>query len=81
MLDLPVPGKLDDETRQARLVEELLAGGTLAEAAEAAGVSMRTLQRSLRRSDALRRAVEVASFRDDSGMTLTDRNTMDDEAG
>lgn len=58
---LQVPGKLDDEARQARLVDVLLAGGTLADGAAAAGVSRSTLTRALRRSEALRRAVEVAS--------------------
>jgi hypothetical protein len=81
MLDLPVPGKLDDEARQARLVEELLAGGSLAEAAEAAGVSVRTLQRSLRRSAALRRAVEVASHRDEAAIALTGSNAIEEESG
>jgi hypothetical protein len=52
---------LDDETRQAQLIASLMKGGTLAEAAEAAGVSNATLQRALRRSDRLRMAVSVAS--------------------
>ena len=56
-----VRGKLAEEPRQARMVEALLAGGTLADAAEAAGVSLVTLRRRLRSSEALRRAVEVAS--------------------
>jgi len=56
-----VRGKLAEEPRQARMVEALLAGGTLADAAEAAGVSLVTLRRRLRSSQALRRAVEVAS--------------------
>jgi len=59
--DLQLPGKLDDEARQARLVDALQAGGSLADAAEAAGVSRSTVYRSLRRSAALRRAVDVAS--------------------
>lgn len=54
-------GKLAEEPRQARLVETLLDGGTLTEAAQAAGVSMSTLRARLRASEALRRAVEVAS--------------------
>jgi hypothetical protein len=59
--ELQLPGKLDDETRQARMVDALQAGGSLSDAAEAAGVSRSTLYRSLRRSEALRRAVEIAS--------------------
>jgi hypothetical protein len=55
-----VRGKLADGHRQARLLDSLLAGATMAEAAEAAGISLSTLQRGLRQSDALRRAVEVA---------------------
>lgn len=53
-------GKLADEARQARLMDALLGGATLSEAASAAGVSMSTLQRALRRSETLRRAVDVA---------------------
>jgi hypothetical protein len=55
-------GKLAEEPRQARLVESLQEGGSLVDAAEAAGVSMSTLRKQLRASDALRRAVEVASM-------------------
>jgi hypothetical protein len=53
-------GKLADEARQARLMDALLGGATLSEAAKAAGISMSTLQRALRRSDTLRRAIDVA---------------------
>lgn len=54
-------GKLAEEPRQARLVESLQDGGSLADAAASAGVSMSTLRKQLRASKALRRAVEVAS--------------------
>jgi hypothetical protein len=54
-------GKLAEESRQARMVEALLAGGTLGDAAEAAGVSIATLRRRLGTSEALRRAAEVAA--------------------
>jgi hypothetical protein len=53
--------KLDDENRQAALIRTLMDGGTLIEAADAAGVSMATLQRALRSSDQLRLAASVAS--------------------
>jgi lambda repressor-like predicted transcriptional regulator len=53
--------KLDDETRQAALVHSLLEGATLAEAAQAAGVSTTTLQRALQRSERLRMAAMVAT--------------------
>jgi hypothetical protein len=53
--------KLDDESRQAALINMLMDGGTLDEAADAAGVSMATLQRALQSSDRLRRAASVAS--------------------
>lgn len=59
--DSRIPGKLGDGARQARLVDALLDGGSLAEAAGAAGVSPSTLYRTLRRSEVLRRAVDVAS--------------------
>ena len=54
-------GKLADPSRQAQLVASLQDGATLSEAADAAGISVSTLQRGMRRSDVLRRAVEVAS--------------------
>ncbi len=53
--------RLTDEDRQERLISSLRQGSTLAEAARAAGVSQTTVHRELRRSDSLRRAVEVAS--------------------
>jgi hypothetical protein len=56
-----ISGKLSEEGRQARLVDSLLGGATLHEAANAAGISFSTLQRAMRRSDQLRRAVDVAS--------------------
>lgn len=59
-----VPGKLDDEDRQAQLVTEIMTGGSLNDAAVASGVSRQTLVRALNRSEALRRAVEVASHRE-----------------
>jgi hypothetical protein len=80
-LEFPVPGKLDDETRQVRLVEALLAGGSMAEAAEAAGVSVRTLQRSLRRSDALRRAIEVASHGGEPAASATELDSTEGAGG
>ena len=61
MPDLRVPGKLNDEDRQARLMQSLLEGGSLDDAAAAAGVSRATLTRSMGRSPALRRAMEIAS--------------------
>ena len=58
----PVPKrKLDDESRQAALIRALMDGGTLKQAADAAGVSMATLQRALRASNRLRSAASVAS--------------------
>jgi hypothetical protein len=54
-------GKLAEPSRQAQLVTSLQDGATLAEAADEAGVSVSTLQRGMRRSAVLRRAVEVAS--------------------
>lgn len=53
--------KLDDETRQAVLIRTLMDGGTLSEAADAAGVSIVTLKRAMRTSDQLRLAASVAS--------------------
>jgi hypothetical protein len=53
--------KLEDESRQARLIESLGQGKTLSEAAEAAGVTVVTLQRTMRRSDRLRMAVSVVT--------------------
>ena len=53
-------GKLSEPSRQAQLVTSLQDGATLAEAADEAGVSVSTLQRGMRRSEVLRRAVEVA---------------------
>lgn len=53
-------GKLADPSRQAQLVASLQDGATLAEAADEAGISVSTLQRGMRRSDVLRRAVDVA---------------------
>ena len=61
MPDLRVPGKLNDEDRQARLMQSLLEGGSLDDAAAAAGVSRTTLIRSMKRSAALLRAMEIAS--------------------
>ena len=61
MPDLRVPGKLNDEERQARLMQTLLEGGSLDDAAAAAGVSRATLMRSMKRSPALRRAMDIAS--------------------
>jgi hypothetical protein len=54
-------GKLADPSRQAQLVASLQDGATLSEAADSAGISVSTLKRGMRRSDVLRRAVEVAS--------------------
>jgi hypothetical protein len=54
-------GKLAEPSRQAQLVTSLQDGASLTEAADEAGVSVSTLQRGMRRSDVLRRAVEVAT--------------------
>jgi hypothetical protein len=53
--------KLEDEARQVALIDTFMEGGTLADAAEAAGVSLTTLHRALQSSERLRRAVSVAS--------------------
>lgn len=53
--------KLDDDARQAALIQALSEGGTLADAARAAGVSVATLRRALRTSPRLRMAVSVTS--------------------
>jgi hypothetical protein len=74
--------KLDDESRQAALIQTLLDGGTLAEAAKAAGVSTATLQRALHRSNALWTAVSVATHHesqaelDDSRAPLDPRRSL-----
>jgi hypothetical protein len=58
----PVPRrKLDDESRQAALIHALVDGGSLSDAAAAAGVSAATLQRALERSNRLRLAVLAAT--------------------
>lgn len=59
--DWGTTGKLSDEQRQARVLDALLAGHSLADAADAAGISRTTLVRAMSRSDALRRSVEIAS--------------------
>lgn len=53
--------KLDDEARQAAMIQVLLAGGSISEAAGAAGVHPATLRRALRRSSRLSMAVSVAT--------------------
>lgn len=53
--------KLDDEARQEALIQALLAGGSVAEAADAAGVHPATLRRALRHSSRLSMAVSVAT--------------------
>ena len=63
--------KLDDEARQAALVQTLLDGGTLADAASAAGVSTATLRRALHRSTPLRGAVRVATHGESDRSELT----------
>jgi hypothetical protein len=55
--------KLDDESRQAALLQTLIDGGSMSDAARAAGVSPATLRRALQRSNRLRLAVSVATHR------------------
>jgi len=57
----PSRTKLDDESRQARLINSLAEGSTLAEAADAAGVTTATLRRALHKSEQLRMAVRVVT--------------------
>ena len=60
-LSADVRGKLAEEARQAALIEALVQGGSLEDAAEAAGVSVATVRRRIRESESLRRAVRVVS--------------------
>lgn len=53
--------RLTHEDRQERLIGSLREGSTLAEAARVADVSLATVYREMRRSDAFRRAIDVAS--------------------
>jgi len=69
--------KLDDETRQEALVQAFVEGGTLSDAAAAAGVSTATLRRALRSSNRLRYAVRVATHGESDRSDLTSPDNAD----
>jgi transposase-like protein len=54
------PRRLDSEERQALLMRSLLGGASIQEAAHAAQVSPATVHREIRRSERLRRAIDLA---------------------